>query len=130
MHMYANYFIIKEKEVVTMNQEIIVQRINDYITSEGYRKEFIATKLNKATTVYSYLQGKHNIYPFAIDLATALGLESTFFVKEDYNYKPVNEIKMELNEEKIAHSFSHISKNGKDGLQQIGKLCDLVRIYS
>lgn len=114
-----------------MNQAVIVQRINDYITSEGYRKEFIAARLNKATTtVYSYLQGKHNIYQFAIDLAVALGLESTFFVDEDYNYKPVNEIKMGLNEKKIAYSVGQISENGKAGLQQIGKLCDLIRIYS
>lgn len=112
--------------------ELILSRINEFITSEGYRKDYLASRMNKSlSTFYSHLQGKHekSIYQFAVELAEVLGLERSFFIGEEFNYQPSN-VQLGLDTEKIAYSVGELSEKGKSGLNQLGKLCDLIRIYS
>ena len=65
--------------------ENILQRIEEYISSEGYRKEHLAARMNKSvSTFYSHLQGKHekSLYQFAVELAEVLGLDRGFSLLE------------------------------------------------
>lgn len=114
------------------SNELILNRINQFISSEGFRKDYLAMRMKKSlSTFYSHLQGKHekSTYQFAVELAEVLGLERSFFIEDDFNYQP-RHIQMGLNTDKIAYSVGELSEKGRTGLNQIGKLCDLIRIYS
>jgi hypothetical protein len=65
---------------------------------------------------------------FAVELAEALGLPPTYFIEENFQYKPDQPLKVGL-ESRITFSAGKLSEEGKQGLEQIGKICDLVAIY-
>jgi hypothetical protein len=69
--------------------EVILNRINEFIAGEGYRKDYLASRMKKSpSTFYAHLQGKHekSTYRFVVELAEVLGLDRSFFIGEEFHY--------------------------------------------
>lgn len=116
-----------------INNELILERINHYIEKEGYRKERLAKKLGKApSSVYAHLNGRHpkTTAQFAVELAIVLGLSPSFFIKENVEDIDYSELDLGLNISNISFSVGQLGLKGQEGLEQIGKLCDLLEIYN
>jgi transcriptional regulator with XRE-family HTH domain len=116
---------------MAFNEQVILERINLYLDSEGLRKERLAKRLGKSNSAfYANLSGKHlkTVFQFAVELAEVLGLPPTFFIEENFQYKKSQPTQIGLSSG-IAFSAGELSEEGKRGLEQIGKICDLVNIY-
>ncbi|WP_019914103.1 helix-turn-helix domain-containing protein [Paenibacillus sp. HW567] len=115
--------------MMTRDQDIL-NRINYYLDNEGLRKERLAKRMGKSTSaLYANLSGKNQkTVQFAAELADVLGLSPTFFISDDFLYKRVSALQTGL-ENKVAFSAGKLSEEGRDGLEQIRKICDLVNIY-
>lgn len=110
----------------------ILRNINDFLEKEGLRKERLAKRMKKSpSTFYAHLKGKYekSIYQFASDLATVLGYKPTFFIDENFQLPPRYETQMGLGKNVCFSAGKELSKEGKKGLEQIGKICDLIEIY-
>lgn len=97
-----------------------------FIKSEGLKRKRLAKKLEMSESNFSeYLNGKRSgILDFASRLAEVLGYERTFFIREDFKTQ------VSSNETtKIAFSAGDLSKEGKDGLNQLVRVCDLIETY-
>lgn len=116
---------------MSKNDQLILDRINEFIDGEGYRKERLAQMMGKSPSAfYAHLQGKHlkTIYQFAVELAEALGLSSTFFIDDHYDYSKPEVLDLR-EKQRIVFSAGILSKKGEEGLSQLWKLCDLIKIY-
>ncbi|MBP3041569.1 hypothetical protein J9303_19190 [Bacillaceae bacterium Marseille-Q3522] len=109
-----------------VSKEEILKRINLFIDSEGYRKDYLADLLGKKPqTIYKQLSGKYqNVEQFAVDLAKVLNKKSTFFIEEDFTYRPETD-----DEQSVMYSLGSISKKGKKELELIFRVCELIDIY-
>ncbi|MNI00933.1 hypothetical protein D3C73_537510 [compost metagenome] len=114
---------------MTSNQ-VILDRINLYLDNEGLRKERLAKRLDKSPSAfYANLSGKNlKTVQFAVELAEVLGLSPTYFIEENFQYKNSQPTEIGLMSS-MAFSVGELSAEGKQGLEQIGKICDLVNIY-
>ncbi|MFD3259075.1 XRE family transcriptional regulator [Paenibacillus lentus] len=114
------------------NQKIILDRINLYLDGEGFKKERLAKRLGKSPSAfYANLSGKNQkVAQFAVELAEVLGLPPSFFIEEDFQYKAEQTVQIGLMSSIAAFSAGELSEEGRQGLEQIGRICDLVNIYS
>lgn len=113
------------------NQQVILDRINLYLDGEGFRKERLAKRLGKSPSAfYANLSGKNQkVAQFAVELAEVLGLPPSYFIDEDFRYVRGETVQIGLGSS-VAFSAGELSEEGRQGLEQIGKICDLVNIYS
>ncbi|MGG4555163.1 XRE family transcriptional regulator [Paenibacillus woosongensis] len=113
------------------NPQMILDRINLYLDGEGFKKERLAKRLGKSTSAfYANLSGKNQkVAQFAVELAEVLGLPPSYFIEEDFKYVREEAAQIGL-VASIAFSAGELSEEGRQGLEQIGKICDLVNIYS
>lgn len=109
-----------------LTPERILQNINATIEQEGLRKERLAKKMGKQpSSFYATLAGKHptSVYKFAVELAQLLGYKATYFLDEEFvlptDAQPQN---------RFAFSVGTVSEKGREGLEQLEKICDLIRI--
>lgn len=116
---------------MTLSNQLILDRINYYLENEGIRKERLAHRMGKSPSAfYAHLSGKHpkTTYQFAIELGTLLGLTPVFFIDQSFQYDPLKNNETDLEHSRVF-SAGKLTDQGKEGLKQIGKLCDLVEIY-
>jgi|GEM_PF-3577636 len=114
---------------MTRDQEIL-ERIRFYLDHEGLRKERLAKRMGKSVSAfYANLSGQnHKTIQFAAELADVLGLSPDYFIRAEFSYKPASLSSTGL-ASAVAFSAGRLSEAGKEGLEQIQKICDLVRIY-
>lgn len=113
------------------NQQVILDRINLYLDGEGFRKERLAKKLGKSPSAfYANLSGKNQkVARFAVELAEVLGLPPSYFIEKDFKYVREGAAQIGLFSS-ITFSAGELSEEGRQGLEQIGRIYDLVNIYS
>lgn len=105
-----------------------LDNINTFIDGEGLRRKWLAKKLGMSESNFSdYLNGKRsNILDFAVRLAKVLGLGETYFMNATFDYQSEQHDEMRA----TAFSVGTLSKEGKVGLQQLLRLCDLIEAYN
>ena len=105
-----------------------LENINAFIDGEGLKRKRLAKKLGMSESNFSdYLNGKRtNILDFSSRLADVLGLESTYFMNPNFNYKS-DELG---NRRAIAFSGGGLSKEGEIGLNQLLRACEMIEIYN
>ncbi|TMN21865.1 helix-turn-helix domain-containing protein [Lentibacillus cibarius] len=105
-----------------------LKNMNEFIDGEGLKRKRLAKKLGMSESNFSdYLNGKRsNILDFSGSLAEVLGLEGTYFMNQNFNYKP-DELE---NMRAIAFSTGTLSKEGEEGLNQLLRVCEMIEIYN
>ncbi|WP_138419862.1 helix-turn-helix transcriptional regulator [Aquibacillus sediminis] len=103
-----------------------LENILAFIKSEGLKRKRLAKKLEMSESNFSeYLNGKRSgILDFASRLAEVLGHDRTFFIREDFDAHRSSE-----ETAKIAFSAGDLSVDGKEGLDQLVRVCDLIETY-
>lgn len=112
-----------------MDTDKILKNINQYIEHMGLRKDRLSKMMGKSiSSFYANLRGEHpkSIYAFSIELAQVLGEEENFFIVDHLNLP-----NCEIEEPLIAFSLENeITEEGRTGLTQIKKICELINIYN
>lgn len=111
--------------MIDINEQTL-KNINDFITNEGLKRKRIAKKLEMSESNLSdYLNGKRaNIHDFAIRLAKALKLDDMYFMTSSYQPSA-----SDTQDHAIAFSAGTLSPTGKEGLEQLLRICDLIETY-
>lgn len=120
-----------EGQTIESQYEEIIKNINLSMEQEGFCKKRLAKKMNMSlSNFYAHLQGrrKKTIFNFASNLANVLGYRTTYFFDEKFDLPQNQEIQIGLNGH-IAFSADKLSDSRREGLKQIGKICDLIDIY-
>ena len=110
-----------------LTPERILQNINALIDQEGLRKERLAKKMGKQlSSFYATLSGKHPnaVYKFAIELAELLGYKPNHFLDEEFDLPSEPQ-----QTNRFAFSVGSVTEKAREGLEEIEKICDLIRIY-
>ncbi|MFD3448977.1 hypothetical protein ACFDTO_30885 [Microbacteriaceae bacterium 4G12] len=110
------------------SESMILSNMNQYIEAEGLKRKRLAKRMNMSESNFSdYLNGKrmNGIYDFAAKLADMLGHEQTFFMNDSFHH-----FTPELETRTFAFSAGDmLSEEGKEGLAELTKICDLLEIY-
>jgi transcriptional regulator with XRE-family HTH domain len=116
-----------ESKALDSRSQKILENINLFIETEGLKRKRLAKKMGMSESNFSdYLNGKRtNILDFAGKLAEILGFEQTFFMNS--NFKP----QVPYDDDRVlVFSAGNLSEEGKEGLNQLLRICELIETYN
>jgi len=119
---------VKNHEHQPPIDQYTLENINKFIEQEGFKVARLAKRLDMSVqNVYAYLRNERKgILEFSKQLATVLGYDETYFMKENFTL-PYNEEHVR----QVAFSAGkNLSSEAQEGFKHLLKICDLYEVYS